>query len=177
MPTILLVDDEPEILAALRAALTRGLPDVRVLTASGAKAGLAFLDGERVDIVVSDHMMPGMSGLDLLVEARQRSPKAARVMLTAFPDDQMAIRAINEARLDYFFVKPVKLADFVGRLKAILGAAARADHSKLAFARTFDALRRQTEGVQRERIGARKYPAPFTGPLSGDAVGRAGPNE
>lgn len=175
MPTILLVDDEPQILATIKAALQRGIPDARILTAIDAKEGLAQLDLEKVDLVCSDYKMPGMTGLDFLVAARERSPNVSRVLLTAYPDDQMAIRAINDARLDHFFVKPVRLAEVVARFQQILAEAQNRDQATLAFARSFDALRRKADdaGLAKDqaRVGARRYPAPFGGELAARSDG------
>src|ERR1051325_8743487 len=136
--TILLVDDEPEIVSSLKTAIERSIPRVRVLTASDGDAGLRVLDHERVDVIMSDQRMPGMLGIDFLSEARKRAPGVARVMLTAFPDEHVALRAINDAKLDHFFTKPCRLSDVVAKLRSILEEQRQRELSRLAFARSID---------------------------------------
>ena len=84
-PTLLVVDDEARILSALRRSLRR--EGWRVLTASTAAEALRLLDTEPVDAVLSDHKMPRMSGLDVLEAAAQRHPRAARILISGWPDE------------------------------------------------------------------------------------------
>lgn len=71
-PRLLLVDDEEGILSALRRTLRREGYSIR--TARNAAEGLAALEEQGADLVLSDHMMPGMTGLDFLAEVKRRSP-------------------------------------------------------------------------------------------------------
>ena len=89
--TLLLVDDESRILSSLRRALRR--EGYRILVASTPAEALRLLDAEPIDAILSDHKMPGMSGLDLLEAAARRRPAAARLLITGWPD------AIPEERL------------------------------------------------------------------------------
>jgi response regulator RpfG family c-di-GMP phosphodiesterase len=84
VPTLLLVDDEERILAALRRALRR--EGWRILTARDPHEGLRLLASEPIDAVASDHKMPGMSGLELLEQAARLRPGAARLLVTGWPD-------------------------------------------------------------------------------------------
>src|SRR5207248_6108022 len=61
---------------------------------------------EQVALLVADQRMPGMSGTDYLVRAREVVPTAKRVLLTAYADTEAAIQAINEVSLDYYLLKP-----------------------------------------------------------------------
>ncbi|HTY18432.1 MAG TPA: response regulator [Myxococcota bacterium] len=78
------MDDEAHILAALRRALRR--EGYRILTAASPSEALALLETEAVDAILSDHKMPGMSGLELLAAAARRRPAAARLLITGWPD-------------------------------------------------------------------------------------------
>jgi response regulator RpfG family c-di-GMP phosphodiesterase len=84
-PTLLVVDDEARILSALRRSLRR--EGWRVLTASTPAEALRLLDEEPIDAVLSDHKMPRMSGLDVLEAAAQRRPRAARILISGWPDE------------------------------------------------------------------------------------------
>lgn len=118
--TILIVDDEADIVTALGRGLERGIPGVRVLAASSGHAALEILARQRVDVVISDNKMPGMLGIDFLVQARAVSPGATRMMLTAYPEERLLERSVNDARVRYFFTKPYTLVDIVASVKAAL---------------------------------------------------------
>ncbi len=111
-PVILAVDDEPAVLAAVARDLRRGFGErYRIMRASSGAEGLELLAeirkrGEQVALLVADQRMPGMSGTDYLVRARQVVPEAKRVLLTAYADTEAAISAINDVALDYYLLKP-----------------------------------------------------------------------
>ncbi len=101
---ILLVDDEPAVLAALRRTLRRD--GYRILTTENAAEGLATLEGETVSLVISDHRMPGMTGVEFLRTVRERSPDTTRMMLTGYADLQATMAAINDGEVFRFLAKP-----------------------------------------------------------------------
>ncbi len=84
MSRVLLVDDEPGVLNALARLFARGGAEVR--TAPSAEAALAILDGFAPDVVVSDHRMAGMTGVELLRVVGARFPAARRVLLSGYVD-------------------------------------------------------------------------------------------
>ncbi len=111
-PAIVAVDDEPAVLAAVSRDLRRGFGDrYRVMRAGSGAEALELLKqirarGEQVALLVADQRMPGLSGTDYLVRARELVPEAKRVLLTAYADTEAAIQAINEVALDYYLLKP-----------------------------------------------------------------------
>jgi thioredoxin reductase (NADPH) len=111
-PAILAVDDEPAVLAAVARDLRRRFGEgYRILRAGSGQEGLDILRdlvarGDQVALLVADQRMPGLSGTDFLVQARQIVPGAKRVLLTAYADTEAAIQAINEVALDYYLLKP-----------------------------------------------------------------------
>jgi thioredoxin reductase (NADPH) len=111
-PAILAVDDEPAVLGAVTRDLRRGFGErYRVLRAgSGAEAldvlGQLRARGDQAAMLIADQRMPGMSGTDYLVRARNVVPDAKRVLLTAYADTEAAIAAINDVALDYYLLKP-----------------------------------------------------------------------
>src|SRR5256714_10924805 len=111
-PAIVVVDDEPAVLAAVARDLRRGFGERhRIVRATSGEEALDVLRelvrrGEQVALLVADQRMPGLSGTDYLVRAREIVPSAKRVLLTAYADTQAAIQAINEVDLDYYLLKP-----------------------------------------------------------------------
>jgi thioredoxin reductase (NADPH) len=112
LPAILVVDDEPTVLAAVARDLRQGFGEsYRVVRAGSGEEALEALHelvrrGEQVALLVADQRMPGLSGTDYLVRARELVPTAKRVLLTAYADTEAAIQAINEVDLDYYLLKP-----------------------------------------------------------------------
>ncbi|MEQ8799518.1 MAG: response regulator [Salinisphaeraceae bacterium] len=102
-PQVLFVDDEPRILTSLR-MLCRRRYDVRI--AEGGEAALAVLREHPVDVLVSDQRMPGMTGFELLREARSIQPGAMRLLLTGYADLNAIIGSINEGEIFRFISKP-----------------------------------------------------------------------
>lgn len=101
---VLLVDDEPNVLAALRRTLRGRGFDVSC-AGSGAEA-LAVLQREPVDAIVSDMRMPGMSGAEFLKASIALAPGAVRVLLTGYADLESTTRAINEGEIFRYVTKP-----------------------------------------------------------------------
>lgn len=104
IPTLLLVDDEPNILSALK-RLTRHEP-WRIVTANSGQEALDLLVTETPALIVSDMRMPGMSGADLLAQARECRPDALRLLLTGHADVQSTIQAINDGAVYRYLTKP-----------------------------------------------------------------------
>jgi len=84
-PRLLVVDDEARILTALQRALRR--EPFEVLTAESPAEALRILEREPVDLVLSDHKMPGMSGLELLARAARLRPGAPRILITGWTEE------------------------------------------------------------------------------------------
>jgi response regulator RpfG family c-di-GMP phosphodiesterase len=103
-PVVLFVDDEPSILSSLRRLFRP--QGYRVLLAEGGKAGLAFLEAEPVDLVVSDMRMPEMDGAELLERVRERWPAVGRILLTGYADIGSTVAAINRGQIHRYIAKP-----------------------------------------------------------------------
>ena len=102
--TLLLVDDEPSILSALRRLLRR--EGYTILTAEGGEAALELLSTNRVQVVVSDQRMPGMSGVELLSRTRELYPDTRRIILSGYSDISTLSDAINRGAVWKFIAKP-----------------------------------------------------------------------
>lgn len=111
-PILLAVDDDPDVLAAIERDLReRYREDYLVLKArSGDEALAAARDaltrGRTIALFLVDQRMPGMTGTELLGEARKLFPEARKVLLTAYADTEAAIASINEIGLDHYLLKP-----------------------------------------------------------------------
>jgi thioredoxin reductase (NADPH) len=108
---MLTVDDDPEVSRALARDLRQRYgEDYRIRRAESGPAALEALSelklrDEKVGLLLADHRMPDMTGVEFLAEARQLYPKARRVLLTAYADTDAAIAAINQADVHYL-LKP-----------------------------------------------------------------------
>lgn len=101
---ILLLDDEENVRRALARTLKREGYDV--VSVAAADEALAILKVESFDLVLSDHLMPTMTGLEFLKIVRDRHPDCMRIMLTGHADMQTAIDAINHGEIYRFLTKP-----------------------------------------------------------------------
>ncbi|WP_082584278.1 EAL domain-containing protein [Noviherbaspirillum sp. Root189] len=102
--TLLLVDDEPNILGALKRQL-RGA-GYQILTAPGGKEGLELLSTTEVDVIVSDQRMPGMTGVEFLRAVKTLYPETVRIVLSGFTELQSVTDAVNEGAIYKFLTKP-----------------------------------------------------------------------
>jgi thioredoxin reductase (NADPH) len=111
-PTILAVDDDPVVSKAITRDLRdRFGADFRVAGVTSGPGALELLTeftlrGRAVALVVSDQRMPGMTGIELLERVRAISPDTKLLLLTAYADTDVAIKAINDIGLDYYMMKP-----------------------------------------------------------------------
>ncbi len=102
--TILCVDDEANILSALRRLLRPS--GWRILTAESGAAGLEILAKEPVDLVISDMRMPEMDGARFLEQVRERWPQSMRLLLTGYADMTSTVNAINRGQIYRYISKP-----------------------------------------------------------------------
>ena len=104
-PRIMLVDDEEMVLTSVRAFLSLET-EYEIMTFSNPVEAAERLKNGGVDVVVSDYMMPHMTGLDLLRRSKELQPETTRILLTGHADKQSAIQAINEVGLYQYLEKP-----------------------------------------------------------------------
>jgi len=102
--TLLLVDDEENIISSLR-RLLRGEP-YALLTCNDGETALQLLEQQPVDLVISDARMPGMDGATLLAEVQQRWPNCLRILLTGYADLSTTVKAINQGQIYRYISKP-----------------------------------------------------------------------
>ncbi|MGC4120515.1 MAG: response regulator [Myxococcales bacterium] len=117
-PTLLVIDDDESIRKALRRTLKQDGYTIHL--ASNGKEGLELLAAQPIDLVLSDNLMPGMVGLEVLQLVRERRPEVGRVLLTGNADAEVAQRAVDEKIIHRFVAKPWDDAELKGVLKAVL---------------------------------------------------------
>ncbi|HEY6187760.1 MAG TPA: FAD-dependent oxidoreductase [Pyrinomonadaceae bacterium] len=111
-PTIITVDDDREVLRAIERDLRRKYGEgYRVLKAESGQSALEALRelkvrNDAVALLLVDQRMPLMSGVEFMKQAGGLFPDAKRVLLTAYADTDAAIRAINEAGVNHYLLKP-----------------------------------------------------------------------
>ena len=115
---VLLVDDEPNVLMALRRALRK--EPYQILTACSGNEALDLLETTEIDVVVSDQEMPGMTGTELLSRVDMLYPDTMRFMLTGKATLDTAIQAINKGAITRFFTKPCNELDLVITIRQAL---------------------------------------------------------
>ncbi|MEQ8172900.1 MAG: response regulator, partial [Candidatus Eremiobacterota bacterium] len=116
LPKILIVDDELNILRSLRRLLED--EELNITTASSGKEALRVMNDKRdIAVIVSDMCMPGMTGVELLEEAKKLLPDAVRIMLTGYSDIKVAIAAINRGGAYRYISKPWNDEEFICVIK------------------------------------------------------------
>lgn len=124
-PVILIVDDQPMTLSALRRMFVR--EGYQVHTAANGPAALELLEQIECELVISDYLMPGMNGLELVRRIRERWPRVSCVMLTGCADLDIAAKGVRDRLLCKFVLKPWHGPDLKASvLEAILAGRERA---------------------------------------------------
>jgi len=116
-PVLLIVDDEVRVLSALRRALRK--EGYEILLASTYQEALKLLAEHPVDGVLSDHKMPGMSGVQLLREAARLRPAAARFLISGWPEEVPAAE-LRALAIRALIPKPWNDAELKSELRAAL---------------------------------------------------------
>ena len=104
-PTVLLVDDDPWALAALKQALANEA--YRIVATTDPLQALPLIEWEGVDVLISDLEMPGLGGIELLARVRELFPRVARILVTGKGSLEQAAKAINTGEVFRFLLKPV----------------------------------------------------------------------
>jgi CheY-like chemotaxis protein len=114
--TILCVDDQPLVLKARQWVLE--LAGYSVLTATNAPEGMELFRHERVDLVLTDHLLPGESGSDLAIEMKRLRPEIPIAMLSGLAD-----RPEDATAADMFLTKGMPVPEFLAAVASLLGGA------------------------------------------------------
>lgn len=110
MKRVLVVDDEDDMLWMLQRNLNKGMSDVEVLAAGSGEEALAVLSDKKIHLVITDINMPGMNGLELLIEVNNRYPDTGVIIMTAYPSNSFEREAMTAGSLR-FVEKPFDIND------------------------------------------------------------------
>ena len=116
-PSILIVDDEQEIVKALTRLLVK---HYQVHGFTDPQKALAFFSESPTHIVLSDMKMPELNGVDLMAKIYDISPKSRRVILTGYADAEMAQAAINQGHVQAYLDKPWNNEDLLTTLERLI---------------------------------------------------------
>ncbi len=120
-PTILLVDDQHDILRLLHSTLeTLQRPELEILEAPSGEEALLEVARRRVDLLVIDYRLAGMTGIELMHHVRARQPDVRVILITGITDRKARDEMLN-AGAAAIFEKPIPLGDFLGTVERILG--------------------------------------------------------
>ena len=116
MYSILICDDEPDIVSALKIYLTS--PDMKIFTAGNGREALDILEREEIHLILMDIMMPVMDGISAMVKIREKS-NVPVILLTAKSEDSDKILGLNVGADDYV-TKPFNPAEVIARVRSCL---------------------------------------------------------
>lgn len=102
--TLMFVDDEDNVLNSLRRIFMD--ENYTILTANSAAKALEIMENRPVNLVISDHRMPGITGAELLKAIREKYPETIRIMLTGFADVNSIMGAVKDGAVYKFITKP-----------------------------------------------------------------------
>lgn len=115
---ILVIDDDEAVRHLYSEILQHA--SCRVQTAESVRQARRILEEDPIDVILCDHHLPDEEGLSFLSELRVRYPALQRILITGNSTEGLALRGINEARLDHFIRKPCPPKELVNKVMAVL---------------------------------------------------------
>ncbi len=167
-PRVLLVDDDRRLVAMLGESLKLRLPDAQIdQCCSGAEA-LQRIDGADYDVVVSDCLMPGINGLELLDRIRVQSPHSLTMLVTGASDRELTLRAMRAGAYD-FIHKPVDSEYFAASVRRAIETSRlrrEVERQQVVLRQHAEELERTVEERTRELQDAHRMKDAFLATLS-----------
>jgi CheY-like chemotaxis protein len=119
-PSILLVDDQRDILRLLRSALNTIGHELNIIEAPSGEEAMLEASRRQIDLLVVDYLLPGMNGIELMHKVRLRQPEVKVILITGLSDRKVREEMLNAGAVA-IFDKPISLADFLDSVERSLG--------------------------------------------------------
>lgn len=120
VPRILLVDDQRDILKLLRSTINTLAHELQIIEAPSGEEALLEASRSKVDLLISDYRLPGITGVELMHKIRIRYPDARVILITGMTDRKARDEILN-AGAAAVFDKPISLTDFLDAVERALG--------------------------------------------------------
>jgi CheY-like chemotaxis protein len=156
---ILLVDDQRDVLRLLHSTLdSLKRPEIKIFESPSGEEALLESSRHKVDLLVADYKLPGMSGVELMHKIRVRQPEAKVILITGITDRKVREEILNAGALAVFD-KPIPLADFLDAVERGLG-----------FVQTIFPTEKQTEPIEERHARISDLLANYRQDINADAV-------
>jgi len=146
--SVLYVDDESQNLVSFKANFKRIF---NVSLAESATEALEIINSQQIDVVITDHMMPSISGADLLERLKIEQPQIGRILITGCNDINIVIEAINRCEVFRFLTKPWVKDDLIQTIEAAYKSASEKYQEKL-MAGKLQETNQQLEFMLRQKL-------------------------
>lgn len=129
---IIVVDDDRDILELIKVTLEAcGDMDISVTVTTDPNECLELLEREKYDLVISDQRMDVMDGIELLSKVKEIDPDIKRVLITAYSELELAMKAINLAQVDLYLEKPWSKDDIREKIRDLISQPPMSDISHM----------------------------------------------
>lgn len=146
--SVLYVDDEPQNLVSFKANFKKIF---NVSLAESAEEAFSIINSSKIDVVITDHMMPSVSGADLLERLKIEKPQIGRILITGCNDINIVIEAINRCEVFRFLTKPWIKDDLTQTIEAAYKSAKEKYQEKLTAEKLLE-TNQQLEFMLRQKL-------------------------
>ncbi|MBN2387998.1 MAG: response regulator [Anaerolineales bacterium] len=119
-PRILIVEDQREVSRLLKTSLQTLEHKLDIIEMPSGEEAILDSSRNRIDLLVADYRLPGISGIELMYKVRGSHPEVKVILITGLTDPKVR-REVADAGADAFFIKPVQIADFLDAVERTLG--------------------------------------------------------
>ena len=152
---VLIVDDQKEVSRLLGSALETIEQGLKVSEAPSGEEAILVSSRTKVDLLIADFRLPGITGVELMKKIRVRNPEVKVIMVTGVSEPRM-LREVAKAGADAFFPKPVPIADFLDAVERCLGLARTILHTTESNKAAAESEAEERKGLSDLLVGLRK---------------------